>query len=70
MTYYGSVGNNNLCIRGETSTSQNQINADGFYNGMFMICSGITQIKSLPATNISHRCTFACNCACKAAASN
>ena len=32
MTYYGSVGNSNLCVRGETSTGQNQVNADGFYN--------------------------------------
>ena len=62
MTYYGSVGNSNLCVRGETSTGQNQVNADGFYNGMFMVCSGITDIKTLPATNNSHRCTFASNC--------
>ena len=59
MTYYGSVGNNNLCLRGETSTSQNQINADGAYSGMFVQCSGWSTVNNT-GQNFSHEDWFNC----------
>ena len=36
--YYGSVGNNNLCVRGNVSTTLNPPSACGAYNAMWGIC--------------------------------
>ena len=36
--YYGQVGNNNLCVRGNVATSINPPSACGAYSGMWGIC--------------------------------
>ena len=36
--YYGSVGNNNLCVRGNVATTVNPPSACGAYSGIWGIC--------------------------------